>query len=395
MEKKLSPLNTIAIMSAFVFGCGIMIINPVIQKLIEAYPDVSVPTIKMASTLPSLMSSFIMIFVGSIVGKKVKYKSVLTLAMICFLVGGMLPIVWNQHFWNVLVARAIFGFGMGFIGCRNSLVIASYDDTQKAKFLGYGVFVANAFGVMLQIICGYMADVSLKFSFYIYLVAVVPLLLITFGLKEPESASAPSASVQSDAPKVKKKLRGEVYLYIFIGFIWCVLGYSIMTNMASFIKMKELGDAGVSGTILSLYTLGGAVAGAVSSKLYGKLKRMLVPVCFATAALGEALVLIGLNIPMIAVGTALAGFGWFVLFPNVIYFSGVAAGKESQALVTSIVMAATQIGVFGSSYFCYFLGTLNGGNSIIAAKYAAIIGFGALAVFTLIKDIRPHELKEK
>ena len=392
MEKKLSPLKTVAIMSAFVFGCGIMIVNPVIHKLIEAYPDVSVPTIKMASTLPSLMSSFIMIFVGSIVGRKVRYKSVLTLAMICFLAGGMLPIVWNKHFWNILVARVIFGFGMGFIGCRNSLVIASYDETQKAKFLGYGVFVANAFGVLLQIICGYMADVSLKFSFYIYLVAVVPLLLITFGLKEPERVSAPASNATSDAPKTKK-LRCEVWLYVSIGFIWCFLGYSIMTNMASFIKLKELGDAGVSGTILSLYTLGGAVAGAVSSKLYAKLKKLLVPACFFTAALGEALVLMGLNIPMIAIGTALAGFGWFVLFPNIIHFTGVAAGKEAQALVTSIVMAATQIGVFGSSYFCHFLGTFNGGNSIIAAKYAAIIGFGLLGVFTLIKDIRPQELK--
>lgn len=240
-----------------------------------------------------------------------------------------------------------------------------------------------------------MADVSLKFSFYIYLVAVVPLVLLTIGLKEPEMVVTSPSNTQSDAPKVKKKIRSEVWLYVVLGLVWCVLGYSIMTNMASFIKMKELGNAGVSGTILSLYTLGGAVAGAVSSKLYEKLKRLLVPVCFATAALGEALVLIGLNIPMIAVGTALAGFGWFVLFPNIIHFSGIAAGKESQALVTSIVMAATQIGVFGSSYFCHFLGTFNGGNAIIAAKYAAIIGFGALAVFTLIKDIRPHELKEK
>ena len=116
----------------------------------------------MVSTLPSLISSFIMMFVGAIVGRKIKYRTVLILAMHCLLTGGMLPIVWNSTFYCILGVRAIFGLGMGFIGCRNALVIASFPENKRSKFLGLGVFVGNSCGVLLQIIAGWLADIGLR-----------------------------------------------------------------------------------------------------------------------------------------------------------------------------------------------------------------------------------------
>ena len=222
MEQKnsLSIWNIAAVMSAFVFSVGMMAINPAIQKLIEAYPEVRISTIKMVSTLPSLISSFVMMFVGAIVGRKIKYRTVLILAMLCLLTGGMLPIVWNSTFYCILGARAIFGLGMGFIGCCNALVIASFPENKRSKFLGLGVFVGNSCGVLLQIIAGWLADIGLKQSFLVYAIAL--LLLVLFCLKEPEGAK-PAAKVQDTHEKVQIKPR--VWLYIAILFVWCTLGY--------------------------------------------------------------------------------------------------------------------------------------------------------------------------
>lgn len=390
MEQKnsLSIWNIAAIMSAFVFSVGMMAINPAIQKLIEAYPEVRVSTIKMVSTLPSLISSFVMMFVGAIVGRKIKYRTVLILAMLCLLTGGMLPIVWNSSFSCILGARAIFGLGMGFIGCRNALIIASFPEAKRSKYLGLGVFVGNSCGVLLQIIAGWLADIGLKQSFLVYAIALLPLALILFFLKEPEHAQA-AASANSAQEKVQ--IQPKVWLYIAILFVWCTLGYSIMTNMSTYIQMRGFGEAGVSGTILALYTLGGAVAAAFSSKLYPVFKRMFIPLCFFVGALGELLVLIGANIPMIAIGTALAGAGYFCMQPQIFAFTGVVAGRTSTPLCTSIVLAASQIGVFLSSYLCAGLG-LAFDNAVVATKYCAIIGFAVIGVLFLIYDIRPAKM---
>ena len=339
----------------------------------------------MVSTLPSLISSFIMMFVGAIVGRKIKYRTVLILAMHCLLTGGMLPIVWNSTFYCILGVRAIFGLGMGFIGCRNALVIASFPEHKRSKFLGLGVFVGNSCGVLLQIIAGWLADIGLRQSFLVYVIA---LLLVLFCLKEPEGAK-PAAKVQDTHEKVQIKHR--VWLYIAILFVWCTLGYSIMTNMSTHIQMRGFGEAGVSGTILALYTLGGAVAAVFSSKLYPVFKRMFIPLCFFVGALGELLVLIGANIPMIAVGTTLAGAGYFCMQPQIFAFTGVVAGRTSTPLCTSIVLAASQIGVFLSSYLCAGLG-LAFDNAVVATKYCAIIGFAVIGILFTIYDIRPPKM---
>ncbi|MGN0292653.1 MAG: MFS transporter [Lachnospiraceae bacterium] len=386
MNTKKSTLNTIAVMSSYVFTVGMMAINPTIQKLIEAYPEVPVSTIKMVSTLPSLISSFLMIITGFFLGRKLKYKPFLLFSLVCIFIGGILPIVWNSSFYCILAARALFGVGMAGNASANALVIATYDEHECGKYLGYGVFVSNICGVLMQVISGFLADIGLKQSFYVYFIAIIPFLLILFFLKEPESAH--SQQTGSSQTKEKITVKPRVWLYIAIGLIWCILGYSIMTNMSTFIKMRNIGEAGVSGSILALYTLGGAIAGAFAAKLYQKAGKFFVPFCFATAALGELLVLIGLNIPMLAIGTALAGAGWFALIPNIMAFAGKVAGPASSPFCTSAVKAFTQIGVFLSSYLCAFLGRFFP-DAIIATKYCAIIGFGLMAIIFLFYDIRP------
>lgn len=389
MRKNYTLFNILAVMSAYVFGCGMMAINPVIQKLMEAYPEVPMATIKMVSTLPSLISSFVMILVGFVVGRHVRYKTILQISLICLLAGGVLPMFWNGSFWDILVARALFGLGLGGIGCRNALVIASFSEEEKGKYLGIGVATSNIAGVLMQIITGYIADLNLHDSFLIYLVAVIPLLCITFGLKEPESVTE---GTQSNAA-VKLEIRPRVWLYIFIGLTWCILGYSIMTNMSTFIQNRKLGTASVAGSILSLYVLGGAVGSSLSPRLYKKFGRFYVPMTFALVAMGEFLVLIGFNIPIIALGTAFAGFAWYALNPVLMGFVGTASGKVSTPFCTSIVLSATQIGVFLSSYLCAGLGKIFP-DAIIATKYCAILCFALFAVAFLIFDIRPKQAQQ-
>lgn len=388
MTAKKSTLNTIAIMSSYVFTVGMMAINPTIQKLIEAYPEVPVSTIKMVSTLPSLISSFLMIIVGFFLGRKLKYKPFLLFSLTCILVGGILPIFWNSSFYCILAARALFGIGMAGNASANALVIASFDEHECGKYLGYGIFVSNICGVLMQLLSGFLADIGLKQSFFVYFIAIIPFLLILFFLKEPDTIHSQQAGSES---KEKVTIKPRVWLYIVIGLIWCILGYSIMTNMSTFIKMRNIGEAGVSGTILALYTLGGAIAGGFAAKLYRMAGKYFVPLCFAAAALGELLVLIGMNVPMLAIGTALAGGGWFALLPNIMAFAGKVAGPASSPFCTSVIKGGTQIGVFLSSYLCALLGILfPNANAIITTKYCAIIGFGLMAVIFLFYDIRPE-----
>ena len=327
-----------------------------------------------------------MIIVGTVVGKRVKYRTVLQLAMACAFIGGVLPFVWHGSFAAVLISRAVFGLGIGGIGCRNALIIVSFEPENRAKYIGIGIFLSNVCGVCMQFVSGWLADINVWYAFLVYAIALVPFVLITLFLREPEYES------EANTAREKITVAPRVWLYVIIGLLWCILGYSIMTNMSSFVQMRGLGDAGVSGIILSLYTLGGALGGAAASKLYRSLKRFFVPFAFAVAAAGEALVLVGTNIPLVAIGTALAGFAWFALDTYLISFTGAVSTPASTPLCTSIVLAATQVGVFLSSYACAALG-LAFTNTVVASKYMAITGFGICAVVFSVWDVRPQSMR--
>ena len=77
--------------------------------------------------------------------------------------------------------------------------------------------------------------------------------------------------------------------------------------------------------------------------------------------------------------------------PQIFAFTGVVAGRTSTPLCTSIVLAASQIGVFLSSYLCAGLG-LAFDNAVVATKYCAMIGFAVIGVLFLIYDIRPAKM---
>lgn len=391
MEKK-STISLVSILSLYIIVNGLMGINPVLQKLMEAYPDQSRATIMLASTLPSLFSMIITLLIGMVVGRKIKFKTIIVIGLLCYITGGVLPFFLNETFGLIMIGRVIFGIGCGCFGCRNAVIMSMFEGDQRARILGYGMLLMNLGGILIQVVSGFLGDIGLKYSFLTYLISVLPLVLIVQFFNEPEQTQK-NNSVDESSGSQKVVIDGKVWIYAIVMIVATILAYPLLSNMSSYIKFKELGTAGVSGMILSLYTVGGAIGGAFFGKIYQMSKKYIGVILFGIVAIGQAIVLYGNSITVIAIGTMIYGIGFFSIIPMFMMFTGIVSEKSSIAMSTSLIVASLQVGVFLSSYWISFIGKIYG-DVLIGPYYVAFIVFGICSLIFLFIDPRP-KAKEK
>ena len=81
----------------FFFSSPGNMMNAAIAKFMQAFPEMSQSTIMLVITLPSLISMPVMLFIGSIVGKKVNYKTIAVLAPLLTIIGGVGPYFFSSN----------------------------------------------------------------------------------------------------------------------------------------------------------------------------------------------------------------------------------------------------------------------------------------------------------
>ena len=129
------------------FGLS-QICSPIVQKLVSAYPDTAVATIRQVTTIPSLMSCLVGMVLSLFVGKQVSYKTALVAGLALCAVGGTMPAFCNATFTIVIIARIIYGFGFSVLAMRNPIIAKAVGEEESAKWIGHGMSIANISSVV-------------------------------------------------------------------------------------------------------------------------------------------------------------------------------------------------------------------------------------------------------
>lgn len=97
-------------------------------------------------------------------------------------------------------------------------------------------------------------------------------------------------------------------------FIVVVLILPLILNMTSFTETNGLGDAAGAGLVLTMFTVGGMIGGAIFSKAYALFKKN-------TISLGRGLLAVGMaygnTILFMYMATTLTGIGTGVIIPTI------------------------------------------------------------------------------
>ncbi|KYO64632.1 Bacillibactin exporter [Thermovenabulum gondwanense] len=370
--------TVVAVMSVFFIAMGIGTITPALQNIAEAFPNLPFSTILLASTLPSLFLIPATAWSGMVAGSKVGYRTLLLLGSLLFAVAGAAPYFMN-NFTTILVARALFGIGLGIISpLGTALILGLFEGQQRANMLGLSGVVMNLGGIVLQMLGAVMCTISWRHAFLPHLLALITFFMVLSMLPEPEKR-------KEDTATGKDKMPGAVYLIGALFGISMMLNYPMLVNMSTIIITGNLGDAASAGVVLSMFTVGGMIGGAVFGKLHQYIKLNVIPLSLIIISLGMGSVFYANSLIMLTVGSTLVGFGFSILMPAVMMIIGSIVPPAAFASASGMLMAFMNLGGFISTYYIALL--LNINNYIRFPIFVAMVVYAISAVvfYTLIK----------
>ncbi len=385
MSKKSSVFSSIAIMSIFFIIMGVGTVTPALNNIHNAFPNLPLSTIYLVTTLPSLLLIPATLVSGMMAGNKVKYKTLASIGTLLFAIAGVAP-AFTGNFTIILIERALFGIGVGFLSpLGNAIVIGMYDGDKRAKMLGIGTVMMNIGRVVLQLLGGALAATSWNFVFYPHAFGILALILIIFFLPEPEKIQLPEG-----AEKPKVKISSSVWLIALLFGLVMWTNVSVMIGMSSFLARNNLGNSATTAIVLSWITVGGIVSGALFSTIYKLVKRFVFAVSLMLMAIGMAIVLYSGSLTLIMAGTFIIGFAFSLFMPSLFMVVGMVSSPQAVPISSSILMASSNIFVFAFTYWSAFLGNILG-DPVVSPIFVGLIM--AIAGGVLFLFINPFPKK--
>jgi len=388
MENKTLPATAkMGVLSLFLIAQAAFIVNPALSGLAAQYSNIPYTSILLISTLPSLLMVPFSLIGGAVAGKKIPYRTLGILSVILAMGGGIIPF-FVHSFPVVLASRVIFGIGNGLsMPLGNALIMRLFSKDKTAGMLGAGNVMQNVTGVVIQNLAGIVCARNLNATWLVHLFLAIPLVLIVLFLPEPEK-EAPAAAEEKQP---KQKLPGSVYVISAAYGLMFAAYYPLLLNMSAIVEGEGLGTAAIAGTILSFYTIGGMVAGAIFGSMY-KLagKRWTAPLTLLLYVGGMFIAYIGHSIPMLMAGTLISGVGIFCLWSAAMMDFQAIVPPDSLAAASGIFVALLNTGSFCASFFAGLAARLTRSDSPRTVVLCGTIVCLVIAViWTLSKLRRP------
>ncbi len=353
-KKSLGALGAFAILMMFPVQMGMTVITPAMATLADHW-GMTVADASYLSTLSTLVTTIVSFFLGSLIGKKLKFRTAAIIGSLLYIIGGTAPALFDSY-GLTLVCRAIMGAGIGLImPLGNALIIGHYDGDKQSKMLGYGTLAMNFGGLVFQTLGGQLAGIGWNYVFYGHLFGVVALIM-AFFIKEPE---VPAEQAQPQT-KTKTNISKAVIVSGILLFLFNIVNYPAMMNVSTIFLDRDIGGADLAAWALNIYTIVGCIGGLVFGTVFIKLKRFTLVLGFILSAVGAACVYTSYNFVLTSAGLGCIGFGFAMVLPALNAWIGFAMEPKSVAGGVGIAMALMNLGAFLSTYYLQGFQALTG-----------------------------------
>lgn len=352
-------------------------VSPALANLAAAFPDVSNNVIKTILTLPSLFIIPFSLLSGRL-GRSYGNKRVLCFGIIIYLIGGVAPAFTNS-LPMLLFYRAILGCGCGLImPISQALIALNYSGKMRVRMTGYSGAASYLMGVIASFIVAPLSSINWHFSFYIYLVALLVLILNLIALPNDKPRNKTEVSQQM-FPK-------KVWLLILGMFFVNVAFYAVPANVALFMREEGIGDSSSSGTVISAFMICGFIAGIILPYFHHFFKSYTITSGIFFMAGGYIFLSLSHTLFLVILGSSLVGFSFGILFPAILNTINDSSTTQSILLSLSFASSAQFLGQFMSPYILQLIKNILNFSSlrydfIILAYSLSIIFF----LFFLIK----------
>lgn len=342
--------------------------------------------IKLVVTLPALICIPIGLLNKAFM-KFISKKNLIIIGLILYTIGGLSSSL-SPNIYVLLFTRAILGLGLGVTAPLSLVLIGDFfHGKERAKFMGFSTATTNLGGILSTLFVGFLVSLGWRYSFLVYAVAIIVLILIVFFLPndyENNEEKLSTGNIEEDI-----RLNKGIFKYAILVFLGLIAFYAIPTNMDFLVKLRNLGGASTAANIVSIGTLTSLISAMIFPKLIKIFKRYFSLIIFISMFLGFIILGTAHSMPMILLGAIFVGFGFGDVIPFGMLFASNLVHKTHTALAILIVTTGLYFGEFVSPLILQFLSkTLNIQNVTGSLFGACIVCIVALlvSIYAIISD---------
>lgn len=373
-KNKLSMIFAIFSFSFLAMIIGVT--SPALASIAQAFPQVDFSVVVLIATLPALAMVPFSIIGGKLAGNVMTFRSLAIISVILVIIGGTAPYFMNS-FTGILVMRVVMGAGCGLGSpIPAALIMSFFEGKEIENLMGYNGIIQNIGGIVFQLLGGILCAISWRNTFLAHLLSIIPLVIVIFLLPEPEKIEK--------AKGEKVKMPGMVYVWSTIFLVYEMLLYPMLTGMSSLILANNLGTAASAGVVLTMFTVGGMIAGAIFGRVYHIATKYTIVIGMIANAIGYILLIYGNSILVFTIAATIVGVGFGFIMTSILMYVGMPVPQSAQPLAISIAIAFMSIGGFVSSFFFAFIQhTFN----ITSMRFPFVLGVICLVAYSIIQTL--------
>lgn len=335
---------------------------------------------KLSLTIAALFMGLISPIAGYLVDRYGRLK-VLYISMVMFTLAGASVTLLDNIYW-IIFSRAILGMALGTMTTTIITLIGDYyQGQQRTHMLGLQS-AALAFGGIVYLGGnGWLADISWRLPYLLYLAGVLLLPLALLFFKEPSKAQPCN---QTELVHEVPNHIGIMSLIILTGFITSIFFIMIHTQLPFILRELDHSDNSQFGLICMLFN---ATAFA-ASLLYKPLKErtdsaFVYSLMFLTMGGGYYIYGIATDFSHIVIASLISGIGIGLMFPNTSQWLLTLCNPENRGKIMGCMTLSFFVGQFVSPIIINYLLRYTDlqGVFIICATIMLILALGYLMNF--------------
>ena len=368
---------TILMMSLITAMTGAAV-SPALGQIKGYYSDVDTVYIQMISSTPALFILIVNLLFTTI-EKHFNSKTIALMGITFYVVSGVMGGLVSS-IYLLLFSRVLIGIGTGLIMPLSTGLLGYYFSSDKqGQLMGYSSAMNNIGGIVAMSLSGYLASISWRYSFSVYLIGLLVMVMVIIVL--------PKAKLNGKENRIHFKDIKDNTLFFMGMFLLQTVFYLFITNYAFIAQKNGIVQTNMMGMLMSVQSVGAVLM----SLVFGRLKKQMGNYIryFGILAFGLSYLLLAVSdnlvINMIALLLNGMGFGTLMPFFNVALLNNVS--KDKSVGIMSVMSASLYLGQFLSPII---LAVIISAFSIEGIKFPYFLGISLsvvlLLLFTQMKD---------
>ncbi len=351
LRATLLAISTLTIMAGATIAPGL----PRMQTHFADVPDAGL-LVRLVLTIVAL-SVAVFSPIAGIIADKFGRKPLLIFGLILYAVAGTSGL-YLETLPTLLAGRVLLGIAVSSISTALSTLVADYfEGAARGRFISLQSAFTSFGGVIFLPLGGLLADISWHMPFAVYIASLMILPLAWMTLTEPIRSTIKSTSKPALPPLI-----WVIYALAFINFVVFYLG---PTQMPFFLQNTVGLEPSVTGYVVALFTLSGAITALQFSKLRQRFSEStLTGIGFTLLGTGWLLFGMTQNIWIILLGMVISGAGGGILNPNFATWLANLAPIETRGQILGGLGTAIFLGQFVSPILAQPIVTAWGLNSV-------------------------------